>query len=321
MAGRICLLTLFLLSSIPTFAEVDLTGNWVARQHQDWQERGPGPEPVDYLGLPINEEARAKALLYTASMIAMPERQCLYYTPAYVVLGPQSIRMWAENDPVSGKTIAWKISAAIDRTILTIWMDGRPHPPDYAPHTFSGFTTGEWEGDVLVMHTTHMKAGYIRRNGVPSSDQATATARIMRHGDLLTITQFVEDLIYLTEPFVISRVWQMDPHTEVSPVPRPCTPVVEVIRLGEEGNVPHYLPGKNPLLNEVTRLYNIPRETVMGGAETAYPEYRKKLKDTYVAPVKCTRYCCGIGGGGGLGNPFAAALGCIGDGTGEVDRR
>ena len=29
----------------------------------------------------------------------------------------------------------------------TIWMDGRPHPPEYAPHTFMGFSTGEWNGD------------------------------------------------------------------------------------------------------------------------------------------------------------------------------
>ena len=25
----------------------------------------------------------------------------------------------------------------------TIWMDGRPHPPEYAPHTFMGFSTGD----------------------------------------------------------------------------------------------------------------------------------------------------------------------------------
>ena len=27
-----------------------------------------------------------------------------------------------------------------------IWMDGRPHPPAYAPHTWQGFSTGQWEG-------------------------------------------------------------------------------------------------------------------------------------------------------------------------------
>ena len=59
----IVLLTLVMgLISVPADAQIDLSGNWVSRQHEDWEERGPGPEVVDYLGLPINEEARARAL-------------------------------------------------------------------------------------------------------------------------------------------------------------------------------------------------------------------------------------------------------------------
>ena len=54
---------------------------------------------------------------------------------------------------------------------------------------------------------------------------------------------------------------------------------------------PHYLPGKNPSVNDVTRMYHIPVEAVMGGADTIYPEYRKKIKATYVRPETCTRDC------------------------------
>ena len=50
--------------------------------------------------------------------------------------------------------------------------------------------------------------------------------------------------------------------------------------------VPHYLPGQNPNVEEMTKLWGIPVEAVKGGAETMYPEYRKKLKDTYVRPAK-----------------------------------
>ena len=74
------------------------------------------------------------------------------------------------------------------------------------------------------------------------------------------------------------------------------------------GVVPHYLPGTNPFVNELTKLYNIPVEAARGGAETMYPEYRKKLKDKYVAPAKCERYCCGWEG---LDGTRAATLGCI----------
>ena len=79
------------------------------------------------------------------------------------------------------------------RADLVIWMDGRPHPSKYAEHTRGGFTTGRWEGDTLVAYTTHMKAGFLRKNGPPSSDQATMTSRFWRHGDILTVLAVVED--------------------------------------------------------------------------------------------------------------------------------
>jgi len=44
----------------------------------------------------------------------------------------------------------------------------------YAEHTRGGFTTGRWEGDALVTYTTHMKAGFLRKNGPPSSATTTS---------------------------------------------------------------------------------------------------------------------------------------------------
>ena len=46
---------------------------------------------------------------------------------------------------------------------------------------------------------------------------------------------------------------------------------------GGTGEVPHYLPEKNPFVGEMTEKYNVPREAVLGFPETLYPEYRKKL--------------------------------------------
>ena len=63
-----------------------------------------------------------------------------------------------------------------------------------------------------------MKAGYIHRNGVPSSDRATSPNTCMRHEDTLTITAIIDDPVYLTEPFVLSRSWKLDPKLQVSPV-------------------------------------------------------------------------------------------------------
>ena len=119
------------------------------------------------------------------------------------------------------------------------------------------------------------------------------TRYFIRHDNLLTITQAVEDPAYLTEPFILSRTWELDPKANFSSTPYPCTPGAELPRLIGDGTVPHLLPGKNPFVGELTKLYNIPEETILGGAETMYPEYRKRLRDTYVPPEKCIRYCCG----------------------------
>jgi len=300
------LVLLLVLLSAPAFAQFDLSGTWASRSNQDDMERGAGPDPVDYLALPLNDEGRAKALSYNYSMLSLPEYQFGYLTPFYIVLGPFGLRIWSELDPVTGRVIAWKIGGWVDRDVTTIWVDGRPHPSPNAPHTYGGFTTGVWEGDTLTAYTTHMKASMIRRNGAPVSDQATMTMHIMRHGDFLTIRAVILDPVYFSEPYIRSRVWMRDPTVNLgNGVSSPCEPIAELPPSDTASVVPHYLPGKNPFVNELTEKHNIPREAVLGGAETMYPEYREKLTG-YVPPAICKRYC----GCGGLGVP------CITDGSG-----
>jgi hypothetical protein len=84
--------------------------------------------------------------------------------------GPFGLHIWNQFDPVTGRLVALKIGAWVDRDVTTIWMDGRRHPSPNAPRTYGGFTTGRWEGNTLVTTTTHMKASQIRRNGAPVSD-------------------------------------------------------------------------------------------------------------------------------------------------------
>ena len=290
-----CLRTLLAVLAVvsieaPAYAQIDFSGTWANRLHEDFIERAPGPDIGDYLGLPINDEARAIADSWQISMQTMPERQCILYTIQYLVMGPQNLKIVPETDPISGRVLAWHVSGTVDRPPQTIWMDGRPHPSKYAVHTSSGFATGVWEGEMLTVYTTHLKPGMIWRNGVPHSDQATIEEYFVRHGDTLTVTMIVEDPVYLEEPFIRSASFQLDPNGRV--LPEPCEPQVEIPR--PVGAVPHHLPGTNPFLSEMTKRYNIPLETVRGGAATTYPEYRKKLKDTYVPPAKCERgpgYC------------------------------
>jgi hypothetical protein len=287
--SSICVLV---VAAVPAFAQVELSGSYAPRLYEDYIERGPGSDLGDYTGLPLNDEARARALLYESTIPSMMERQCLALSPWVGLYRPLGLRIWSEVDS-SGRVVAWVLGGDYLRDTIEIWMDGRPHPSANAVYPPSGFTTGHWDGDTLVAETTHIKATWLRRGtGIPSSDRTTITAFITRHANMLTITTMQEDPVYLTEPHVVSRVWEYEPRgTEGGRVT--CNTATEVPRLEDSGIVPHYLPGQNPEADFMTRTYNVPVEAAMGHAETLYPEYRKTLKGLYKPPTSCGRYCCG----------------------------
>jgi hypothetical protein len=260
---------LSLLSFRAAAAQAELTGSWAARNHEFLAGDGL---PVDFTGIPLNEEGRIRALSYSESQLSMVERQCQGWPAFYFVQGPFGLKIWSEMDPLKGNILSYTIGAWEDRAPLTIWMDGRPHPSKYAEHTRSGFTTGVWEGNTLVAHTTHMKAGFLRKTGAPSSDEATMTTRFYRHGDIMTVLAIIEDPVYLAEPWILSRSFQLSP-TPLSPIGPPCITAEEATT---RETAPHYLPEKNPFVDEMTTKYGVPRDAAIGKPETLYPEYRRK---------------------------------------------
>jgi len=106
----------------PAAAQTELAGSWAARNHEDALERGGGPYAVDYSGLPLNDEGRARALSYSGDQLSLIEHQCGGWPPFYLAMGPFGMKIWNETDPTSGTTIAWKIGAWEDRAGTTIWM-------------------------------------------------------------------------------------------------------------------------------------------------------------------------------------------------------
>src|SRR5215471_16941430 len=99
-------LAALLCSTAPALAEIDLSGSWQSINHEDALERGAGPNPADWAGLPFNESGRAKALSFSQSIISMPERTCWFQTQWHIAAGPFSLRIWAVPDPITGKILA-----------------------------------------------------------------------------------------------------------------------------------------------------------------------------------------------------------------------
>ena len=262
------------LLTASALAHVDLAGGWGQRFHEDLPERGAGPDIGDYLGLPINDAARRRADSWDAGKWTMLERQCEPHPPDYGPRGPASMRISSSVDPVSQDVTSWHTTLMWMLPQRTIYMDGRARPSAHTQHTWQGFSTGEWEGDMLKVTTTHLKEGWLRRNGVPRSEKATLIEYFIRHGEYLTLVTVVKDPVYLTEAFVRTSNWVADPGFQLSPFS--CIPTVEIERRRDE--VPHHLPDTNPYLNEFATKHGLPSEAARGGSDTMYPDFSARLR-------------------------------------------
>ncbi len=252
---------------------IDLSGAWSPAAHE---ESVGNPAIADYLGVPITEAARAVGLAWSPSRVTVPEHQCQVHVAPYLLGGPLNLRIWEERDPQSQKLQDIRLYISTYEQNRIIWMDDRPHPPEAAVHTWMGFSTGKWEGNTLTVYTTHMKEGYLRRNGLPESDQATLIEHFMRHGDVMVHVSEVSDPANLTEPFVRTQAFRRISEEGQNWL-YPCESVVEIANQ-PRGLVPNFLPGQNPFVSEFAAKYGIPLEATLGGAETMYPEFQKKMK-------------------------------------------
>jgi glyoxylase-like metal-dependent hydrolase (beta-lactamase superfamily II) len=263
-------------------AQVDLAGDWQSYPHEDAPHRGAGPELGDYSGLPLNAAGLRKAESWDASILSLRERQCIPHIVTYALRGPGALRLWKTvPDPDTGQPAAYQMIGTYGRP-RTIWLDGRPHPSPYARHTWSGFSTGRWEGNALVVTTTHVKMGWLQRNGPPHSDQVTMTEYFIRHDSQMTAVTILDDPIYLDEPFVRTTNFRYN----LTGIPNDwgsCGPAVNEVADHGKGYVPHYLPGENPYLASARRSLRLSDDGGSGGAATVYPEYATGGRRAYGA--------------------------------------
>ena len=204
------LFLLAILASRPAGAQFNLTGDWSPLVHEDQPERGPGPELGDYLGLPITDGARLHADSWDASRLTLREHQCKVHTVELHLSRSAADALLGREGSDTQQLIAIKHYVSTYEQSRTIWMDGRPHPPEYAPHTWKGFSTGKCEGDILTVNTTHIKSEWTRRNGIPNSEFTTMVEHFVRHGNVMTYVSVVTDPVYLTEPLVKSTDFRIN---------------------------------------------------------------------------------------------------------------
>src|SRR2546428_3549174 len=315
-AGRLLMLAALALLGASTGAQgparpqnpPDLAGEW--RLENNEADTTAQPPLGDYLGIPFNDAGRMRSDTTAESIWGTPEYTCRPHSAPHQWRGLGGARILKEQDPLTREVKVYHVQfmRSLDNPIF---MDGRPHPPAWAPHTWSGFKTGEWIGNTLKVTTTHLKDGYLKRGGPQTSDMLTMNEFITRHGDILTVVTVVDDPLYLDEPFVESVTYAYDPTASVNM--ETCNGSAFAENGGtDRHHVPHFLPGQNSGTREWLKEQSwIPPAAAVGGVKTTYPEYKSVISgsvglDALTVPVSKTA------------NPAAKAIADQGPRDGEV---
>ena len=215
-------------------APIDLTGFWVSIVTEDWRFRMLTPGKGDYASVPLNAEAIKVADAWDPAKDEAAGNQCKSYGAAAIMRVPGRVHISWENE----STLKIETDAGMQTRLFYF---GRPQPPSAQP-AWQGFSVAQWEyaggargpqpgegsrgGDLKVV-TTHMRPGYLRKNGVPYSGNAILTEYFHRtlepNGDSwLIVTTLVEDQQYLNQPFQTSTHFKKQADSSGWD-PTPCT--------------------------------------------------------------------------------------------------
>ena len=215
-------------------APIDLTGQWVAIVNEDWRWRMVTPPKGDYASVPLNDEGRRIADQWDAAT----DGACEAYGAAALLRMPTRLRIrWQGDDRLSLETDAGQQTRTLSfggpATAAVRSLQGQsiakwvmpPRPPG-GPGLAGAGGGGVRGGGYLEAKTTSLTSGWLRRNGVPYSEDAAVTEYFARfaapNGDeWLMVTTIVDDPRYLTQRFITSSHFRRE--TEGGRWnPRPC---------------------------------------------------------------------------------------------------
>lgn len=101
--------------------------------------------------------------------------------------------------------------------VRQIFLDGRPLPDNDPLPWWYGYSVGHWEGDTLVVETSHFRgSGWLDFNGSPSSEELTITERFRRiNAGRIEIDITIDDPGAYTEPFDVRVEHDLMPDTNL----------------------------------------------------------------------------------------------------------
>ena len=244
-------------------APTDLTGQWVSIVTEDWRWRMVTPAKGDYASVPLNAEGRKVADGWDLAADNASGNQCRAFGAAAIMRVPTRVRIsWQDDSTLKLETDAGQQTR--------LFRFASPTPSGVLPssavaagaRSWQGVSTAQWfrqpqtrglgfggrgalPGGSLRVVTRNLRAGYLRTNGVPYSEDAAVTEAFHRHdepnGDVyFTVTVIVEDPRYLTQPFITSSSFKREPD-QSKWTPAPCqtpAPLEPPVKTGQGGQPP-----------------------------------------------------------------------------------
>lgn len=230
-------------------APIDLTGYWVSVVTEDWRYRMVTPLKGDYMFIPLNAEGRRVADAWNPDADEAAGNQCKAYGAPSIMRMPTRLHItWQDDNTL-------KIETDTGEQVRLLHF-GASQPP--AERSWQGYSVASWErpksfehriigANVTVVEpdakvevepvtgslkvvTTHLRAGYIRTNGVPYSENAVLTEYFDLQSDFgtewLIHFRILDDPKYLTEPHLVNSQFKREPdgskwHPEPCMVARP----------------------------------------------------------------------------------------------------
>jgi hypothetical protein len=207
-------------------APKDLTGYWVSVVAEHWHLRMLVPPKGEFSMLPLNAEARKIANAWDPAKES-PSEQCKSYGAAAIMRVPGRLYIhWTDDN-----TLQMDVDSG---TQTRVFHFGGGETPTPQPSQWQGYSVAEWEGVPaqelrarkagappdpragLRVTTTRMRAGYLRKNGVPYSENARLVEYFDRFtepngDDWIVVDSIVTDPQYLTQPYLTSSAFRKIP--------------------------------------------------------------------------------------------------------------
>jgi hypothetical protein len=199
-------------------APIDLSGYWVSYVTENWRYRMVTPAKGEYRRIPSSSAALPLINAWDPAADERAGNQCKSYGAGAIMSVPGRLHItWQDADTLRIETDAGM------QTRLFHFSPRASAAASPGPRSWQGESTATWEratgpdgGGSLRVVTSNLRAGYLRKNGVPYSERATVTehfdvAPLPDGGRLLLVTTIVEDPVYLTGPYVVSPHFKKEP--------------------------------------------------------------------------------------------------------------